>query len=213
MVTTDGLLARLREGIGVAAGRGRRTLVSVTVPVEGIDPCAAVFVSRLASDRWFCWEQPDRKFALGALGVAHEAASRGDDRFAEVAEECLGTGRDAVIEEPSRLPAGAGPVWVGGFAFDPAGGASSTWSSFSPGSMVLPELSLCRSGEATFLTLNTIVSPGDEAAAKQLAGGAAVRTACRPASVTRPASRSRARRSAAPGRQASLNGRSMRRRP
>jgi isochorismate synthase len=165
VVTTDGLLTRLREGIGAAAGRGRRTLVSVTVPVEGIDPCTAVFVSRLASDRWFCWEQPDRKFALGALGVAHEAASRGDDRFAEVAEVCLGTGRDAVIEEPSRLPAGAGPVWVGGFAFDPAGGASSTWSSFSPGSMVLPELSLCRSGEATFLTLNTIVSPGDEVAA------------------------------------------------
>ncbi len=166
MVTTEVLLARLTEALEVSARRGRRTLVSVTVPVEGIDPCAAVFVSRLASDRWFCWEQPDREFALGALGVAHEATSRGDDRFVEVAEECLGTGRDAVVDEPSRLPAGAGPVWVGGFAFDPAGGASSTWSSFSPGSMVLPELSLCRSGEETFLTLNTIVGRGDDAAAR-----------------------------------------------
>ena len=113
----------------------------MTVPADGLDPCAAVFASRLASDRWFCWEQPDRGFALATLGVAYEATSRGDDRFAEIAAECLGMGRDAVVDEPSRLPAGAGAVWVGGFAFDPGGGASSTWSSFSPGSMVLPELS------------------------------------------------------------------------
>ncbi len=83
-----------------------------------------------------------------------------------MAEECLRTGRDAIVDEPSRLPAGAGPVWVGGFAFDPDGGSSSTWSSFPPGSMALPELSICRSGEATFLTVNAIVGPGDDPAEK-----------------------------------------------
>ncbi|HWJ42281.1 MAG TPA: hypothetical protein VNR67_02510, partial [Solirubrobacterales bacterium] len=57
-----------------ASGRRRRTLVSVTKEVEVDDPCAAVFASRLASDRWFCWEQPDREFALAGLGVAHEAS-------------------------------------------------------------------------------------------------------------------------------------------
>ena len=169
MVATSSLLARLRKGIEAAAGRGRRTLVSVTVPVEGVDPCAAVFASRLASDRWFCWEQPDREFALAGLGVAHEAASRGEGRFEDVARECLRTGRDAVLDEPAGLPAGAGPVWVGGFAFDPVGGASSTWSSFSPGSMILPELSLCRSGGETFLTLNAVVGPGDDAAVRSAA--------------------------------------------
>jgi salicylate biosynthesis isochorismate synthase/menaquinone-specific isochorismate synthase len=136
------------------------------VEVDVEDPCAALFASRLASDRWFCWEQPDRGFALAGLGVAHEAASRGDERFADVAEECLRTGRDAIVDEPSRLPAGAGVVWLGGFAFDQAGGASSTWSSLSPGSMVLPELSLCRSGEETFLTVNAILGPGDDPAEK-----------------------------------------------
>jgi menaquinone-specific isochorismate synthase len=122
-----------------------------------------VFASRLASDRWFCWEQPDRGFALAGLGVAHEAASRGAKRFADVAEECLRTGGDAVIDEPPGLPAGAGPVWLGGFAFDSAGGASSTWSSLSPGSLVLPELSVCRSGGRSLLTVNAVVRPGDDA--------------------------------------------------
>ncbi len=127
------------------------------------DPCAAVFASRLASDRWFCWEQPDRDFALAGLGVAHEAASRGKERFADVAEECLRIGGDAIVDEPAGLPAGAGPVWLGGFAFDPEGGGSSTWSSLPPASLVLPELSICRSGERAFLTLNAVVGPGEDA--------------------------------------------------
>jgi isochorismate synthase len=122
-----------------------------------------IFASRLASDRWFCWEQPDRGLALAGLGIAHEAASRGETRFADVAEECLRTGGDSVMDEPPGLPAGAGPVWLGGFAFEAEGGSSSTWSSLSPASLVLPELSICRSGDRAFLTVNAVVQPGDDA--------------------------------------------------
>ena len=165
MVRTETLLDALAEGVA----RGRRTLVSVTVEVEVEDPCAAVFASRLASDRWFCWQQPDREFALAGLGVAHEASSRGRERFADVARQCLGTGGDRVLREPLGLPAGAGPVWLGGFAFDPDGGGSPTWSSLAPASMVLPELSLCRRGEHTFLTVNALVGPGDDAEARAVA--------------------------------------------
>jgi len=68
-----------------------------------------------------------------------------------------------VLDEPPGLPSGAGPVWTGGFAFDPEGAGSSPWSSFSPASLILPELSLCRIGEETYLTVNVVVSPGDEA--------------------------------------------------
>jgi salicylate biosynthesis isochorismate synthase/menaquinone-specific isochorismate synthase len=159
VVTTSDLLGAL----GKAAARERRTLVSVTKEVEVADPGATVFASRLASDRWFCWEQPDRGFALAGLGVAHEAASRGERRFAEVAEECQGIGRGAVLEEPRGLPAGAGPVWLGGFAFDPNGGSTPTWSSLAPASLVLPEISICRSGERSFLTVNAIAGPGEDA--------------------------------------------------
>jgi isochorismate synthase len=157
VVTTEDLLGALAKG----AERGRRTLVSVTREVEVDDPCAVIFASRLASDRWFCWEQPDREFALAGLGVAHEASSRGSRRFEEVADECLRLGDHPVLEEPRGLPAGAGPVWLGGFAFAPEGGASSTWSSLPPASLVLPQLSICRRGESTFLTVNSVVRPGE----------------------------------------------------
>lgn len=163
-VASSDLIARVREGAERASSRSRRTLVSATIRVEDIDPCAGVFASRLASDRWFCWEQPDRGFALATLGVAHEATSRGEGRFEDVARECLRVGEGAVVEEPVGLPAGAGPVWTGGFAFDPDGASSSPWSSFAPASMVLPELSLCRQEDDVFLTVNTLVSPGDDTA-------------------------------------------------
>jgi salicylate biosynthesis isochorismate synthase/menaquinone-specific isochorismate synthase len=160
VVPTETLLTGLSEGVEQAAAHGRRTVVSVTVPIEGVDPCATIFASRLASDRWFCWEQPDREFALAALGVAQEATSRGRNRFRDVARECLGSG-DAIVDEPPGLPAGAGAVWVGGFAFDPEGGGTSAWSSLAPASLVLPQLSICRSGGETFLTANAVVHPGD----------------------------------------------------
>ena len=159
---TDRLLSPLREGLGRVAGRGRRTLVSVTVPLEGADPCAAVFASRLATDSWFCWEQPDRGFALAALGSAHRATSRGEARFADLARECLATVGDAIVDEPPGLPAGAGAVWTGGFAFDPEGGAESSWSSLPPAALTLPELSICRSGGESFLTVNAVVAPGED---------------------------------------------------
>jgi salicylate biosynthesis isochorismate synthase len=165
---SESLRASLRE----AADSGRRSLASVTVAVDEIDPCATVFASRLASDRWFCWEQPDREFALAALGVAHEATSRGAARFGDVARECLRVGDGAVIEEPGGLPAGAGPVWTGGFSFDPDGARSSHWSSFSPATMCLPEVSICRAGEESYLTVNLVVGPGDDldAAAERAEG-------------------------------------------
>jgi menaquinone-specific isochorismate synthase len=168
---TSSYSARLESALERASGRGRRTLVSVTREVEVEDPCAVVFASRLASDRWFCWEQPDRELALAGLGVAHEAASRGVHRFEEVADECLRLGDHPVLEEPRGLPAGAGPTWLGGFAFDPEGGSTSTWSSLAPASLVLPQVSICRRGERSFLTVNAVVRPGEgtERLAEELA--------------------------------------------
>jgi salicylate biosynthesis isochorismate synthase/menaquinone-specific isochorismate synthase len=160
---TERLLSGLREGVAEALSRDRRTLVSATAEVEELDPCATAFASRLAADGWFCWEQPDREFALAALGVAHRALARGEERFAAAAAECHQVGRGAIVEAPPGLPAGAGPVWAGGFAFEPEGGGSPIWSSLPPGALTLPELSICRSGGRAFLTLNAVVGPGEEA--------------------------------------------------
>ena len=156
-------LDRLETLVG-KAGRGRR-LVSVTAEADVADPSAAAFGARLARDRWFCWEQPDRDgFALAGIGSAAEIVSRGPARFSDVAADCAELSRDRVFSEPDDLPAGAGPAWTGGFAFDADGAAASHWSSLPPALMVLPELSLWRAGERTLLTVNALAGPGAEQA-------------------------------------------------
>ena len=158
-LAADDVLASVEDAIARASQGGAR-LASVTVPVEDVDPSAVVLASRLADDRWFCWEQPEGEFALAALGSAHEVISRGAERFAEVARDCGELIRTAERDEPDGLPAGAGPVWTGGFAFAPDGGVEPQWSSLPPALMVLPEVSLLRRGTESFLTANVALSRG-----------------------------------------------------
>jgi isochorismate synthase len=153
------------EPLAALLGRlpAERRLVSVTVPAAIEDPCATVFASRMAGDRWFAWEQPDRDgFALAGLGSAHEAVSRGPRRFDDLVAECATVMRARLADEPEGLPAGAGPVWTGGFAFAAEGAAAPHWSSFPPALLVLPELSLLRIGGQVWLTLSAIAGGGVE---------------------------------------------------
>ena len=72
-----------------------------------------------------------------------KSTSRGERRFAGRRPRVpADLNEGPVVEEPDGLPAGAGPVWAGGFAFAPDGGGAPQWSSFARRSMVLPELSL-----------------------------------------------------------------------
>ena len=142
------------------AGSARR-LVSVTSEVDLDDPAAVAFSSRGASDPWFCWEEPDRGFTLAGVGAAAEVVSRGPDRFGEVARDCSRVMRDRLAAEPGGLPAGAGPVWMGGFAFDPEGGSEPHWSSLPPARLVLPEVSLLRDEGRTLLTVAAVLAPGE----------------------------------------------------
>ncbi len=159
MIDTAGVLESLEDALRRSSA-GARRLVTVTAEIEVGDPSAAVFASRLAGDRWFAWEQPDRDgFALAGLGSAHEAVSRGRGRFADLVAECTAITRDRLALEPEGLPAGAGPVWTGGFAFDPDGAHASHWSSFPPALLVLPELSLLRTGAQAWLTLSAVAGP------------------------------------------------------
>jgi salicylate biosynthesis isochorismate synthase len=187
--------------------------VSVTTTVEIDDPSAAVFAARLAGDRWFCWEQPERDgFALAALGSIDDVVSRGPDRFAQAAQACAETARDRLAEEPADLPAGAGPVWVGGFAFAPDGGGSSHWSSFPPALLVLPDLSIHRRHGRTLLTLNAL-GGGDRRATIERAAArlASLRGASLPLADPAPTGRVRIASAEDPGRYEDAVGEAVRR--
>ncbi|MGH2781967.1 MAG: isochorismate synthase, partial [Solirubrobacterales bacterium] len=98
--------------------------------------------------------------ALAGVGTALEVVSRGPDRFEDVARRCAEAMRDRVSEEPDELPAGAGPVWTAGFAFDPHGASEPAWSSLPPALAAMPELGFFRSGERACLTAAVAVEAG-----------------------------------------------------
>ena len=78
--------------------------------------------------------------------------SRGPGRFADVSADCAAILQDRIHDEPIGLPAGAGPVWTGGFAFADDGGASAHWSSLPPALLVMPEIAIAARATSTFLT-------------------------------------------------------------
>src|SRR5215208_6106229 len=92
---------------------------------ERVDEAATVFSSRRAEERYFVWEQSDRDgFALGGIGSAWTVdAAPARDRFGFAAAQCIEAAHEAVAEPEHGLPA-CGPVWMGGFAFAPDGGAA-----------------------------------------------------------------------------------------
>ena len=157
---TGSVLSGLEEALAQAAEPRARRLVSATTEVDpAVDPTALAAGSRLAADRWFCWEQPDRGFALAGVGTAAEVVSRGDQRFRDLAEGCARTMHDRIASEPDGLPAGAGPVWATGLAFSPSGGSEPIWSSLPPALAVLPELSVLRAEGRAFLTTSVVLHP------------------------------------------------------
>ncbi len=99
--------------------------------------------------------------ALAALGSSRELVSRGEGRFADVAEDWRRLFHNAAIELPADAPAGAGPALTGGFAFAAEGGREPQWSSLPPALMVLPQVSILRIANRHLLTVNLVATaPG-----------------------------------------------------
>lgn len=162
----DRFAERLAEALRRSRRTGRRTLAAVTVPAPAdVDVSACVLRARSGEDRGFCLEQPARGgFALAGLGAAATVEARGAARFADAAEGCRRLAEGALCDDPAAdpgRPPAAGPVWVGGFAFDARGGVTPEWSSLAPAQLVMPEVLLARQDGDARLTV-AAVATGDE---------------------------------------------------
>lgn len=137
-------------------------LVSLTAEVpRAIDPTAVAVCSRRPDEPWFCLELSDRGgSALAALGSVHVLEASGPDRFREVDGEWRKL-TAAAVHDGFSGPAGSGLVALGGFSFAADGGQSQRWRGFAPASLVVPEISLARREERTWLTLNVEVASDD----------------------------------------------------
>ena len=163
--TRSRLEALLEEARTRARATERPVLVSVAERMPTVDPLDAIAaMSRVARERndlaallaagLAYWSEPGGARSIAGLGAATTLAASGAGRFGAMHEAWSSLLADAVIDDPSGGVAGAGPLLIGGFAFDPAGSNSHVWAGFSDAALALPRLQVVRAGDACWMTTN-----------------------------------------------------------
>jgi isochorismate synthase len=157
----------LRPAVETARARaralGRPVLVSRTDPLPASDPID-LFArgARLGPDR-ACWVRPDEGLSLVGLGVAWAVEAGGADRFRTAARAWTALVADAVDggwvagARDREAAAEAGPLLLGGFAFDPSRPATELWRGFPAARLALPRLLMTRRGDRGWLTTSLLV--------------------------------------------------------
>ena len=162
------LMALLAEGSERARAEGRRVLVSLTEQVASVDPLDVLdaFARRAATDPSLAghaaagrmyWARPREGFSIVGLGAAATFSPAGAARFAEVDAAWTTLCDGALIADDSAGPGAAGPVLMGGAAFDPAGPRAAHWSGFPSALFVLPRVQLTTTDGACWLTTSAVV--------------------------------------------------------
>jgi isochorismate synthase len=152
---------------GAAQARAQRgpVLVSLTERIPWQNAVAFFEQGReLAAERVF-WEQPSAGWALAGVGAAQTFTATGPDRFARVdaAWRDLLAGARLTGADPA---AGAGPVLLGGFGFDPARPATALWHGFPEALLVLPRFLLRSTATESWLTTSVLLWPDSDPAAE-----------------------------------------------
>jgi isochorismate synthase len=144
------LLARLGT-------RDEPTLVSLSLPVEGVDPVALHGLARpLGASLWM---QPGSGISLVGVGEAWAVRQSHAARFGIVSVAWRMLLEGAIVDAPG-VPRGAGPLLLGGFGFDDEPARSDVWAGFEAGCLTLPALLLTTTPEGAWLTASMVVQPG-----------------------------------------------------
>ena len=172
-----GLDARLhalaRQAQRQADSSGRPVVATLVEPSPVQDPIARFVRAPVELTRALWWGADSLALVgLGealALGPAPCAGGvyQGhglDVSPAEIAREWRRLAAGALVDAPSDSPAPAGPLLLGGFAFDPLRSPEPAWSSFPPARLVLPRLLLVGEGGRWWLASTLVAWPGRDPA-------------------------------------------------
>lgn len=154
----DDLVAALSPLLDRASVRGRRTLVSATVPVARRDPVALFAAARAIDDEAAIWLQPGSGFGLVAIGSAWTVEAADGNRFRQVGTAWADLVEDALVRGPNDV-SGTGPLLVGGFGFAPEPARSPVWTGFACAEFNLPRLLVTVTPGSTWLTASIVVTP------------------------------------------------------
>lgn len=157
-------LERLAEQVAQAGARaramGQPVLVSVVEEMPACDPLTALETAAArASTRRMYWARPADGTAFAAIGETVAVEPRGAGRFRDADREWQALMSSAVIDDPSGGADGAGPLLVGGFAFDEMEPRDRRWQDFPIAGLFVPRLQLAATGGRHWLTTTLLALP------------------------------------------------------
>ena len=156
---TDELMALLRQGQDHADAFNRPILVSVAQPApHGCTPLAAFAAGRRFGSHRAFWARPSEGLWLVGLGSATSLTAHDPRPVEDIRQAYRSSLHKAIISDPGVR--GVGPVFMGGFRFDPEAPRSSLWKDFPNGHLVLPKLLFTFSDTHQWLTVNACMQPG-----------------------------------------------------
>jgi menaquinone-specific isochorismate synthase len=164
-VTAESLRAFLLQCAAVAKEAGRPQLVSISVPVEHLDPLAVLESIFEPNELHFYAERPAQGFAVAGAEAVLEFTAAGADRFVDARDFIARTLTDSIAVGPLDEPF-AGPHFFFATAFDPDVTADEPFPALR---LFVPRWQVARMGDSTVAVANLLVAadaPVDLIAAK-----------------------------------------------
>lgn len=153
-VTPESLGAFLQECSSIARDAGRPQLVSISVPVEHLDPLAVLESIFEPDELHFYAERPAQGFAVAGAEAVLEFNTHGSDRFA-AARDCIERIlSDTIAVGPLEEPF-AGPHFFFATAFDPE---TINGAPFPALRLFVPRWQVARMGDCTMAVANLLIT-------------------------------------------------------
>lgn len=152
------LVERARER---ARATGRGVLVSVVERIPSVDPLDALcrwWGEDPTAERMY-WERPAQGVALVGVGSVATFTPQGSARFSSADDLASRLLADAIVDNPSDGPVGAGPMVMGGFSFEDEGPRSPRWRDFPAALLFIPRMQIATAPDGCWLTVNLLISP------------------------------------------------------
>ena len=143
----------LIQGVEQARQSSQSVLVSRSVRISPVDPLS--FFACGNRDRFY-WSDPEGTATIVGSGTANRLSADRDHRFQQIDQKREALLKNSLIDAAPSVCL-TGPVWLGGFSFDPMNHQDPIWSDFKDGDLVLPTHMLSVTGGQTWLTVNSIV--------------------------------------------------------
>lgn len=155
-----GFTETVNEARKKAKSVGKSILTSVSTSVDEIDPLKVFFSMRKLDDA-VLWSHENQSLSIVGAGNVVSISADGPDPFDKIRAQYRGSIKDAVIKRPSIK--GVGPIFFGGFRYDPESKRDEMWEHFPDASFVLPRIVFSSINREQWLTINLLVSEDSDA--------------------------------------------------